>query len=73
MTNDVEAQHSTESTDPPAVTDLSDAVANIKFTDSETPSEQNVPVHIVGEPIRDRSEGSVGVGTASVILPASAH
>ena len=66
----------------PSVADLSNAAANIRLTDGETPSEQNVPINIVGEPIdrtkegsesKRSSEGEVAMGIASPTSAARLH
>jgi len=65
--------HPTKAADP-SVADLSNAAANIRLTDGEAPSEQSVPINIVGDPIdrtkggsesKSNSDGEVAMGIAS--------
>jgi len=59
--------HSTKAADP-SVADLSNDAANLRLTDSEAPSEQNVPLNIVGELVdctKGNSEGELAMGIAS--------
>jgi hypothetical protein len=79
----VEDARPTKATDASVVaTQLSSAIANMKLSESEAPSEHTAPIDIMDEPIdgandgpesKGGARGGVGEGITSTALPAVAR